>query len=288
MKSLYFHSLPLLHFPRFCTLLPRPPLTFASHPFQWHLLPLPVAVTTVRWLDLCFQVCYRQWGPKLLTGCSRPLENRCHFSVWSSRSPSLYVRPNVRWDSLLVTCIFCLIPIQFSSPFSCQASLLIPSTRLALWCPVSTVKKLSNMGHPNTFLTHFPGNLGWSPGTLFSSLASLVLSSLSSTTPLKPLLFKLRCLVSPLPSVMNPRMLLCTHWGLWHLEFSHTPAVLPGELSGLPTDLSCSHIVPLSSLLPWLFHPLYNMTWPPCSFLESRTLFPSLTAAFNFSISTAL
>lgn len=153
---------------------------------------------------------------------------------------------------------------------------------------LSLLSRNSNMGHPNTFLAHFPGNLGWSPGMLFSSLASLVLSSLSPTTPLKPLLFKLRCLVSPLPSVMNPRMLLCTHWGLWHLEFSHTPAVLPGELSGLPTDLSCSHIVPLSSLLPWLFHTLYNMTWPPCSFLESRTLFPSLTAAFNFSISTAL
>lgn len=268
MKSLYFHSLPLLHFPQFCAPLPRPPLTFASHPSQWHL---PVAVTTSGDETSAFR------SARGSEGQNYP---RAAPDLWKTDAVSqcghLGCLPFTRgptWDGTHSWSH--VFSVLFSSSSAVLSLARLPYLSLppgSLWCPVSTVKKLSDVGHPNPFLTHFPGNLGWSPGTLLSSHASLVLSSPSPTTPLKTLFFKLRGLISPLPSVMNPWMLLCTHWGLWHLELSHTPPVLLGELDSLPTDLSRSHVVPLSSLLLWLFRPLYHMTWLPRSFLESRTL----------------
>lgn len=106
-------------------------------------------------------------------GSKGPLENGRPFSEWPTGLRSLDVGPNTRWGPLLCSFVFSVFsfPSGSAPPFSCRALLLISSTRLSLWSPGFTVKKLPNIRHPHNSLTHsshtLPGNPGLSPDTAF-------------------------------------------------------------------------------------------------------------------------
>lgn len=141
MKSLYFHSLPLLHFPEFC-------LCGQGHA-DFCLLSFSVTLAAFACgYNHHYQVT-RLLIAGLLEAVRAKITHGLQFSKWSSGLRSLYVGSTRDGTNSSGHMYFVASFPSNSAPFSPNTSLLIPFHQ-ALWSPGSTVKTLPNIGHPNS------------------------------------------------------------------------------------------------------------------------------------------